>query len=91
MDINLKNYWRINKAKKHNHIFKISVLSAENRFPTVSRVNPDPMESIPQVDLLNFNQKTCPSGCPQGYFIFHCLVQSRNSCSTDFLKNTELA
>ena len=33
--------------------------------------------------MLNFNQKTCPSGRPQGYLIFHCLAQSRNSSSTD--------
>ena len=32
--------------------------------------------------VLNFNQKTCPSGRPQGYLIFHCLAQSHNSSST---------
>ena len=51
MDIGLENYWRINKAKKYNRIFKISVLSAESRFPAVSKVTPDPVESIPQVDF----------------------------------------
>ena len=34
--------------------------------------------------LLNFDQKTCPSGRPQGYLIFHCLAPSRNSSSTVF-------
>ena len=29
----------------------MAVFSAENRFLTVSGVNPDPMESIPQVDF----------------------------------------
>ena len=29
----------------------MAVLSAENRFLSVSGVNPDPMESIPQVDF----------------------------------------
>ena len=47
MDIGLKSYWRINKTKKYNRIFKIPILGAENRFPTVSGVNPDPVESIP--------------------------------------------
>ena len=29
----------------------MAVSGAENRFPTVSKVNPDPMEGIPQVDF----------------------------------------
>ena len=29
----------------------MAILGAENRFPAVSRVNPDPMENIPQVDF----------------------------------------
>ena len=47
MDIGLKIYWCINKIKGYNYIFKMAVSGAENRFPTVSRVNPNPMESIP--------------------------------------------
>ena len=52
MDIGLQGYWRINKAKRYNRVFKISVLGAENRFPTVSGVNPDPVENIPQINFL---------------------------------------
>ena len=51
MDIGLKGYWRINKIKGYNNIFKIIVLGAENRLPMVSGVNPDPMESVLQVDF----------------------------------------
>ena len=51
MDIGLGNYCRINKTKKYNRIFKIAVSSAENHFLTVSGVNLDPVESIPQVDF----------------------------------------
>ena len=29
----------------------MAISGVENRFPTVSGVNPDPMESIPQVDF----------------------------------------
>ena len=29
----------------------MAILGAENRFPMVSGVNPDPVESIPQVDF----------------------------------------
>ena len=47
MDINLKGYGCINKIKGYDRIFKIIILSAENRFPAVFKVNPDPMESIP--------------------------------------------
>ena len=39
--------------------------------------------------LLNFNQKTYPSGRPQGYLIFHCLAQSRNSSSTVTIKKKD--
>ena len=52
MDIGLKGYWCINKAKRYNCIFKISVLSTENHFLIVSGVNLDPMEGMPQVDFL---------------------------------------
>ena len=41
----------MNKTKRYNHIFKMAVSGAENRFPTVSGVNPDPMENIPQIDF----------------------------------------
>ena len=51
MDINLKGYGRINKTKGYNRIFKIAVLGAESHLPAVSGVNPDPIESIPQVDF----------------------------------------
>ena len=51
MDINLENYWRINKIKAYNRIFKISVLGAETRFLMVSGVKLDPMEGIPWVDF----------------------------------------
>ena len=51
MNISLKNYWCINKIKKYNRIFKMAVFNTENHFPMVSGVNPDPMESIPQVDF----------------------------------------
>ena len=47
MNIGLKNYRCINKTKRYNHIFKMAILGAENRFPMVSGVNPDPIESIP--------------------------------------------
>ena len=47
MDIGLENYWRINKAKKYNRIFKISVLGTESRLLTVSGINLDPVENIP--------------------------------------------
>ena len=47
MNIGLKGYWRINETKGYNRIFKIAVLGAENRLPTVSGVNPDPVENIP--------------------------------------------
>ena len=47
MNIGLEGYWRINKTKRYNHIFKMAVLGAENRFLMVSGVNPDPMEGIP--------------------------------------------
>ena len=47
MDIGLEGYWCINKIKKYDRIFKIVILGAENHFPTVSGVNPDPIESIP--------------------------------------------
>ena len=39
-------------------------------------------KSVSQWNLLNFHQKTCPSGRSQGYLIFHCLAQSHNSSST---------
>ena len=51
MDIGLKGYWRINKSKGYNRIFKIAVLGAENRFLAVSGVNPDSMEGTPQVNF----------------------------------------
>ena len=51
MDIGLKGYWCINKTKGYNRIFKMAIFGAENRFLTVSGVNLDPMESIPQVDF----------------------------------------
>ena len=51
MDINLESYWCINKTKGYNRIFKIAISGAESRFLTVSGVNPDPVESIPQVDF----------------------------------------
>ena len=47
MDISLENYWRINKIKRYNRIFKMAVLGAENRFPTISGVNLDSMKNIP--------------------------------------------
>ena len=47
MNTSLEGYWRINKIKGYNYIFKMAVLGAENRFPMVSGVNPDAMESIP--------------------------------------------
>ena len=51
MDIGLENYWRINKTKGYNRIFKMAVSGAENRLPAVSGVNPDSMEGIPQVNF----------------------------------------
>ena len=51
MDIDLKGYWRINKIKRYNRILKMAVSGAENRFPTVSKVNPDPIKGIPLVDF----------------------------------------
>ena len=51
MDISFEGYWRINKVKRYDRIFKMSVLGAESRLLTVSGVNPDPVESIPQVDF----------------------------------------
>ena len=51
MDINLKGYERIHITKGYNYIFKMAISGAENRFLTVSGVDPDPMESIPQVDF----------------------------------------
>ena len=47
MDISLKGYWRINKIKRYNRIFKMAVLGVESRFLIVSGVNPDPVEGIP--------------------------------------------
>ena len=47
MNTGLEGYWRINKTKGYNRIFKISVSGAENRFPAVSRFNPDSVEGIP--------------------------------------------
>ena len=47
MDIGLKGYWYINKTKGYNRIFKMVIFGTENRFLTVSGVNPDPMENIP--------------------------------------------
>ena len=52
MDISLEGYWRINKAKRYNRIFKIFVLGTESRFLVFSGVNSDPVEGIPQVDFL---------------------------------------
>ena len=52
MDIGLENYWRINKTKRYNRIFKISVLSTESHLLTISGVNPDPVKGIPQIDFL---------------------------------------
>ena len=46
MNIGLEGYWCINKIKRYNCIFKIAVLGVENRFLTISGVNPDPVESI---------------------------------------------
>ena len=46
MNISLANSWHINKTKGYNRIFKMAVLGAENRFPTVSGVNPDSMKSV---------------------------------------------
>ena len=51
MDIGLESYWCINKIKGYNYIFKMAVFGAESRFLMVSRVNPDLMEGIPQVDF----------------------------------------
>ena len=51
MNIGLESYWRINKSKGYNYIFKMAVSGAENCFLMVSRVNPDSMEGIPQVDF----------------------------------------
>ena len=51
MDIDLKGYGRINKVKRYNRIFKMAVSGAESRLLTVSGVNLDPVESIPQVDF----------------------------------------
>ena len=47
MDIGLEGYWRINKVKRYDRIFKISVLGAESRFLAVSGVNLDSVEGIP--------------------------------------------
>ena len=47
MDIDLQGYWRVNKTKRYNRIFKIAVSGAENRFPVVSGINPNPVKSIP--------------------------------------------
>ena len=47
MDIGLEGYWRINKIKGYNYIFKMSVSGAESRLLMVSGVNPDPVEGIP--------------------------------------------
>ena len=51
MDIGLKDYWCINKIKRYNRIFKMIILGVESRFLTVSGVNPDPMEGIPQINF----------------------------------------
>ena len=47
MNIGLEDYWCISKTKGYNHIFKMAIFGAENRFLTISGVNPDPMEGIP--------------------------------------------
>ena len=47
MDISLEGYWCISKTKGYNRIFKMVISGAENRLPTVSGINPDPMEGIP--------------------------------------------
>ena len=46
MDIGLENYWRINKTKGYNRIFKIIVSGAKSHFPMVSGINPDSIEGI---------------------------------------------
>ena len=49
MNIGLESYWRINKSKGYNRIFKIAVSGAETYLPMVSEVNPDPIKGVPQV------------------------------------------
>ena len=51
MNISLKGYWCINKTKGYNRIFKMAISGTESRLLTVSGVNLDPMEGIPQVDF----------------------------------------
>ena len=46
MDIGLKGYGRINKAKGYNRIFKMAVFGTESRLLTVFGVNPDPIKGI---------------------------------------------
>ena len=60
MDIGLEGYWRINKIKGYNCIFKIVVLGAESRFSVVSGVNPDPVEGV--CDGLNCHINILRSG-----------------------------
>ena len=51
MDIGLEDYWCINEIKGYDRIFKTVILGAESYFLTVSGVNPDPIEGIPQVNF----------------------------------------
>ena len=51
MNIGLKGSWLINKIKGYNRILKMAVTGAKNYFPAISRVNPDLVESVPQVDF----------------------------------------
>ena len=51
MDIGLKSYWYISEIKGYDYIFKMAIFGAKNRFLTVSGVNLDPVEGIPQVDF----------------------------------------